>query len=49
MVNYHMGAGGQMALVGGLLAVAREDDVGLQLGKAIHLCEVVEKSPARVF
>ena len=44
MINYHiMGAGGPLALVGGLLAMG--EYVGLQLGKAVHLGKVVEESP----
>ena len=58
MVNHHMGAGGQMTLVGGQMVLVvgsfgldwEDGVVGLiQLGNAIHLCKVVQKSPVRVF
>ena len=57
MVSYHMGAEGQMTLVGGQMVLVvgsfgldwEDDVVGLQLSKAIHLSKVVQKSPVRVF
>ena len=57
MASYHMGAGGQMTLVGGQMVLVvgsfgldwEDGVVGLQLGKAVHPCEVVEKSPATEF